>query len=153
MKTQMFNTMRATSRLGSQAAKLLAATLVLAICPACSNGRVPVQGEVTFNGKAVDDGTISFEPVDGNGPTAGGKIMAGKYELTGDSALVPGKKTVRIFAVRKTGHKVANQFAPKGTMIDDIEPYVPDIYNGRSRLTYEVVPPGPNVADFHLKSP
>jgi hypothetical protein len=149
---QKSNTNCVPSRQTVRTATLLTAALLLTICPACSNGRFPVQGEVTFNGKAIDDGTISFEPVDGNGPTTGGKITAGKYQLTGDAAPVPGKKTVRIFAVRKTGRKIADQLAPKGTMIDDVAAYIPDIYNGRSTLACDVVPGGPNVADFHLKA-
>lgn len=150
MKTQKSNTTRTASRFGSRTARRMAAIMVLAICPACSNGRVPVQGEVTFNGKAVDDGTISLEPADGNGPTTGGKITAGRYRLTGNVAPFPGKKTVRIFAVRKTGRKVPKQFAPAGATVDDIEPYIPESYNGRSTLACEVTAPGPSVADFHL---
>ena len=141
------------NRFTSRAAMLLTALVVLAICPACGGpGRIPVQGEVTFDGKAVEEGTISFEPAEGKGSSTGGKIVSGKYELIGDAAPLPGKKVVRIFAVRKTGRKVADRFAPPGTMVDDVEPYIPDIYNSKSTLTCEVSNEGSKQIDFNLKS-
>jgi hypothetical protein len=139
-------------RLNGRAAMRLTALVVLLICPACSSGRVPVRGEVTFDGKAVEDGTISLEPADGKGSTTGGKITAGKYELTGNAAPLAGKKTVRIFAVRKTGRKIAAQFAPSGTMIDDVESYIPKSYNANSTLTCEVSSEASKQIDFNLKS-
>ena len=133
--------------------RILAAIVVAAICPGCSDGRYPVQGAVTFNGEPVDEGTISFEPVDGNGPTTGGSIVAGKYELLENAAAFPGKKTVRISAVRKTGRKVVNEFSASRAMIDEVQRYIPDIYNTNSTLSCEVTANGPNQIDFHLKSP
>lgn len=152
LRTPRRNMMDKASCCAGQTALLLAVLAVLATCPACSSGRIPIQGEVTFNGKAVEDGTISLEPADGQGSTTGGKITAGKYELTGAAAPLPGKKIVRIFAVRKTGRKIAAQFAPPGTMIDDVEPYIPDIYNSGSTLTCEVSPEASKQIDFNLKS-
>lgn len=131
---------------------LSAAAVVLTLCPACSDRRCPIQGEVTFNDKAVEDGTISLEPFDRQGPTTGGKITAGMYQLTGNAAPLPGKKTVRIFAARKTGRKVQAQFAASGTMIDDIEPYIPTVYNTSSTLTCEVSRDASSRIDFSLKS-
>lgn len=132
---------------------LLAAIAVAAICPGCDRGRFPIQGEVSFNGKPVEEGTISFEPADGKGPTTGGTIAAGKYQLAGDAAPVPGKKLVRISGVRKTGRKVCDGFSATGAMVDEIERYVPDIYNTRSTLSCEIADNGSPQIDFHLKSP
>jgi hypothetical protein len=120
------------------------------VCSGCHHGQCPVSGEVTFGGKPVEDGTISFEPADGQGSTTGGKIMAGKYEITGDAAPWPGKKIVRIFGVQKTGRRVAG-FG--GVMADEVVPYIPDIYNARSTLTCELVAGGSSQIDFNLKSP
>ncbi|MBN1911319.1 MAG: hypothetical protein JW818_16370 [Pirellulales bacterium] len=131
---------------------IVVAVVVAAICPGCSEGRYPVQGAVTFDGKPIDEGTITFEPADGQGPTTGARIVAGKYELTGDSAAWPGKKTVRIIAVRKTGRKVRDEFSASGAMIDEVQRYIPDIYNTNSTLSCEVTPDGLNQIDFHLKS-
>jgi hypothetical protein len=130
----------------------LTAIAVAAICSGCSDGRLPIHGEVTFNGKPVDEGTISFEPADGNGPATGGQIVAGKYQLTGVAAPLPGKKIVRISAVRKTGRKVrGDSFSPAGATVDEVKRYIPDIYNARSTLSCEVADHGPKQIDFHLK--
>ena len=48
------------------------AVLVLGGCG--GDGLVEVCGNVTFDGKPVEQGTISFLPVDGEGPTAGALI-------------------------------------------------------------------------------
>src|SRR5438309_491715 len=61
----------------------------------CSGGQATVTGTVTYDGKEVANGTISFYPVDGEGPTAGGMIKNGKYTVTN---LTPGKKRVEIDA-------------------------------------------------------
>jgi hypothetical protein len=128
------------------------AVVIAVICPGCSDGRYPVQGAVTYDGKPVDKGTITFEPADGQGPTTGARIVAGKYELTGDSAAWPGKKTVRIIAVRKTGRKVRDEFSASGAMLDEVQRFIPDIYNTNSTLSCEVTAGGLNQIDFHLKS-
>jgi hypothetical protein len=127
--------------------------VILAVVLAgCNNGRTPIEGAVTFDGKAVEEGVISMEPSDGQGPTTGGKIVDGRYELTGDAAPQPGKKTVRIFAARKTGRKIPAQFAPPGTMTDQRKSYIPSIYNTQSTLTCEVSRDGAKQIDFALKS-
>jgi hypothetical protein len=132
----------------------LSATIVIAmLCPGCGSGRVPIQGEVTFDGKPVEAGTISLEPADGNGPATGGEIVAGKYQLTGVAAPLPGRKVVRISAVRKTGRKIRDGLSASGAMLDEIECYLPDIYNARSTLSCEVADNGSKQIDFHLKSP
>ena len=119
----------------------------------CGSNRFPVAGEVTFDGKPVEQGTISLEPVDRQGPTTGGKITDGKYRLEGDAAPLPGKKTVRISAARKTGRKIpAGSFAKKGEMVEEIERYIPDVYNKKTTLTCEIADRGTNQIDFHLKS-
>ncbi len=120
----------------------------------CGSNRFPVAGEVTFDGKPVEQGTISLEPVDRQGPTTGGKIINGKYRLEGDAAPLPGKKTVRISASRKTGRKIsAGSLAQKGEMVEEIERYIPDIYNKKTTLTCEIGSQATNQIDFHLKSP
>jgi len=124
---------------------------VLMLLAGCGSGRFPVTGEVTFDGKPVEEGTISFEPADGKGPTTGGKIVGGKYEFKGNAAPLPGKKTVRIFAARKTGRQVAVKYTTPKQMVDEIERYIPDIYNTKTTLSCEVADRGVNQINFHLK--
>lgn len=128
---------------------LIAAMLLLA---GCGSDRIPIRGDVTCDGDPVLRGTIAFEPVDGKGVATGGKIIDGKYTLVGDAALQPGQKMVRIVATRKTGRRIQAQFAPPGTLTDEIERYIPDIYNTRSTLTCEVSRDGSHQIDFALKS-
>lgn len=122
-------------------------------CAGCGSGLVTVEGNVTFDGQPVAEGTIVFEPADGAGPTASGEIADGKYVLSGDSALAPGKKIVRITAVRKTGRQIeSGPPSPPGTMVDEIERYIPDVYNTNSTLTCEVTSQGTNLHNFELAS-
>ena len=62
---------------------------------------------MVFEGKPVEQGIISFEPADGIGPTTGGSVTDGTYDLTGDARATVGEKIVRIYASRKSGRKSA----------------------------------------------
>lgn len=133
---------------------LLACVVLVLSGTGCGQKHFPVAGDVTLDGQSVAQGTISLEPVDGNGPTTGGRITKGHYELTGGAAPWPGKKLVRISSGRATGRRIAaGTPAPPGTMVDEIVNYIPAIYNIQSKLTCEVVPKRTNHIDFHLKSP
>jgi len=133
----------------------------LGTCIGCDTGvgTAEVEGTVTFDDQPVD-GSIVLEPADGKGPSAGGKIEQGKYRLSGEGGVMPGKKTVRITAVRKTGRQTdasmpgATGAGPTGgaTMVDEMEQYIPPIYNEKSTLTCEVVAGKTNQHDFELKS-
>lgn len=135
--------------------RLILAAMIASLpaCTGCGNGRVPISGEITFNGKPIPSGVITMEPVDGQGPTTGGKITDGKYALTGDAAPLPGKKRVRITGVRKTGRKVQADFSQPGTMTDELERYIPKVYDAESTLTCEISLDGTKQIDFALKSP
>lgn len=121
------------------------------VCTGCGSGLIAVEGNVSFDGQPVEQGSIVFEPADGKGPTAGGKIEGGGYKLSGDEGVVPGEKVVRITAVRKTGRQVeAGPPSPPGTMVDEIERYIPPNYNANSTLKCEVTAGGTNRHDFEL---
>jgi hypothetical protein len=75
----------------------------LVIVPGCNRGgteRVPVSGKVTFQGKPVPYGNITFEPdrEKGNqGPQGYVKIQDGKYDsAVGGTAPCPGLQNVAI---------------------------------------------------------
>src|SRR5260370_28111548 len=71
--------------------------LLLALLVGACGRTWVVSGEVTYEGQPVNDGTITFLPADGKGPSAGGPITQGKFEVQG---LVPGPKVVEISAVK-----------------------------------------------------
>ena len=63
-------------------ANLSVCLLVLGLCSGCGNsdGRVEVTGEVTFDGKPLEDGNITFGGP--QGAAGAGKIVNGKFSLS-----------------------------------------------------------------------
>lgn len=110
-----------------------------------------VFGKVTFDGDPVEEGSIAFVPVEGTtGPTAGGVITAGSYDVT-ERGPAPGKYRVEIRASRKTGRQIeAGTPSPPGTMVDEIEHYIPAKYNTSSELTVDITT-GRNEHNFPLE--
>lgn len=101
--------------------------VVVPLVLGCGANKVVVKGTVHVDGKPADDGSINFAPMDGQGPSTGGKIDNGTYELQGAAAVTPGTKRVSIVPIRKTGRRIpAGQPLPPGTMIDEIFAY-PDL--------------------------
>jgi hypothetical protein len=110
-----------------------------------------IEGAVTFDGKPVEQGSITFEPASGTGPSAGGTIQNGRYAVDAEG-VTPGEMIVRISAVRSTGKKIeAGPPEPPGTMVDEVRPYIPAAYNEQSTLKAEVKA-GKVTQDFALKS-
>lgn len=129
----------------------LACTTVLAVV-GCGDGRIPINGTVLFEGTPVEEGMITFEPVDGKGPTTGGMITAGRYDLRGEARATVGEKIVRIVALRKTGRKIpAGSPAPAGSMVDEVIQCIPQQFNDQSTLRVQVTAGRSNTHDFELK--
>jgi len=119
-----------------------------------SHGVVTIHGNVTFEGEPVTSGKIIFEPADGVESTVGGRIKQGVYSITRPTVVSPGAKIVRITAIRKTGRRIAAGTPdPPGTMVDEVESYIPDIYNRLSTLRCDVIDGEANSRDFILTSP
>ena len=123
--------------------------LVSAGCGGGGGAPVSAKGVVTFDGKPVDEGSISFEPADGQGPTLGGTIEGGRYECSGPSGA--GAKRVRIRGVLKTGRKIeVGPPSPKGVMVDEIKGPIPPAYNDKSTLTADLAAGKANECNFAL---
>jgi hypothetical protein len=87
---------------------LAIAAVVVAGCGGNDKKTAVVRGTVTYNGKAVPNGTISFIPADGRSAT--GEIEPdGSYTLTtyrkGDGAIL-GQHKVVIVAMEKTSNRL-----------------------------------------------
>jgi hypothetical protein len=124
---------------------------VVLLVTGCGDGRVRVSGTVLFEGKPVEQGIISFEPCDGVGPTTGGSITDGKYDLTGEARATVGDKLVRIYASRATGRKIpAGSPAPPAAIVDEMIQCVPKQYNDQSTLKVQITPGRDNTHDFDL---
>jgi len=128
--------------------------IIIALCflSGCSaeSKRHPIQGEITFKGQPVTEGSIQFHPlVPTEGYLEGAMIQAGRYKIAADKGLSPGKYQVLVSAPDYKGKKPDPTAAP-GAVYQSKELF-PAIYNTKSTLAVEVTPQGPNNFDFHLK--
>jgi hypothetical protein len=121
--------------------------------PGCSDphdGRLEVTGLVTLLGQPLKDGSISFEPLEGQGTQSGAPITDGKYTVPRKSGLKPGKYLVRITA--GDGRTVANEeaAAPGGsTNIVSVD-QIPDDWNSQSKQVHVVKANVVNTLDFAI---
>jgi hypothetical protein len=128
MKPLLAITMNMGSRLSNS--MLLLACLATGGCSqAPSMG--DVRGTVTLDGTPVAEGSIRFEPINGQTGTAGGFIKDGKFETRVPIAT----HRVEISAVK----------APPGIKVDrhnkieyTVVQLIPEKYNSKSTLTLEV---------------
>ncbi len=121
--------------------------IILAASCGCGDGPTTfeVSGTVTFDGKPVERGEISFVSVEPSGAPDGGVIADGKFSFRA----TVGKKLVRITGSRPL--PADRQTSPEmGLLYED---FIPDIYNSQSELSFEVSPKGGNTRDFQLTSP
>jgi hypothetical protein len=139
-------------------ARLLPIALLLILVSGCGGSSASISGTVTYNGEPVGDGSITFIPVDGKGPQAGGPIEAGHY---GVDNITPGPKLVRIEAYKKVHFAlssaemakkaVANKVLGDGSgLIESADLISPNAEGNNTKMTIE---PGEQTHDFHLKKP
>lgn len=127
---------------------LLLALIGLAGCGNADN-MADVAGAVTFDGQPVNEGNITFVPVDGKSPTAGGVIKEGRYQ-----ARVPiGRMKVAISAPRVVGTKKIYDTPDSPVMPITVEA-LPARYSDREKTEIEinVQPGGNNDENFELTS-
>ena len=130
----------------------------LLVTTGCGQGyegppRGAVRGKVTLDGQVIEDGAITFTPVDGGqGPTAGGDIVDGIYDIPEPKGPIVGKNRVAISAPIKTGKKVpAPPVAGPAGMMDEVVESVPPHFNEHSTLIKDIVS-GKNTIDFDLST-
>lgn len=134
----------------------LRGALAVLLIMTCGCGSAPktlqVSGKVTYDGKPLEDGSIVFVPIgDDKAPGAGGTIKAGAYDIPASSGPLQGVKyRVEISAMRKTGRKLPNIMTPDSATIEEVENYIPKIYNGQSTLETTVMPDNAGKQDFTL---
>src|SRR5215831_19508861 len=126
-------------------ARLLPMALFVTLIPGCGGGSASISGQVTYNGEPVGNGYITFTPVDGKGPPAGGQIEAGQYLVDN---LTPGPKLVKIEAVKKvnfalTSEEMAkraavNKFFGDGSgLVEPADVIPPNAEGNNTRVTVE----------------
>lgn len=126
--------------------------VILSVALGCSSGdglkRAQVKGEVKVDGLPLEEGSINFFPAGtAEGPSAGGVIEQGKYDLPRERGPVVGPNRVEIRGVKKTGRMVPNAMAP-GTMREELVEALPGDVNTKSTLVREIAP-GENIVDFN----
>ena len=107
--------------------------------------QVPVTGEVTLDGKPLEEGRILMRKVEGDGEAFSGEIRGGAYSLQAE----PGKMSVEITASRIIPGKFDKA---NGTPEPVGEMYIPKKYNANTTLSAEVTPDGENQIPFVLAS-
>ncbi len=116
-------------------------------CAGC--GPEPNTGEVTgtvsVEGKPTDKGSISFIPVNGQGPTEGAEIIGGKYK----SKASLGECKVEIRVPKIVGKKKLYD-TPDSPVQDVMEEALPAKYNESSELRIDVKK-GKNEKNWELK--
>jgi hypothetical protein len=130
---------------------ILTFAVVLVVgCGGDSLNRAEISGKVTFGGKPVDSGIVTFLPQSvEKGGVVGAKIINGEYRLDRSEGPVVGTYTVKVSSVQKTGKIVDDPMM--GKVEEDAE-MIPEPYGGiKSPLTAEVKP-GKNIVDFDIPS-
>ena len=118
-------------------------------CFSSSTGTVT--GSVTFNGKPIDKGLITFSPTGSKGGTAGGDVAAGKFHVAG---IVPAAYQVSVAAVPELKIVGPNDPEAKRTLSDAeiramIDPLPADTTGKEQSVE---VKGGRQVLDFKLES-
>ncbi len=132
-------------RYGGMAAFVVAAGLVVG----CGGGvpEAEVSGTISYDGKPIEDGAITFFPTDGKGSTGGGTIKDGKYSAT----KVAVGKTKGVISGSKVVGKKKIYPTPDSPEMPVTAEILPAKYSGREKteLIYETKR-GSNEKDWDL---
>lgn len=122
---------------------------VIGISPGCHPSATPVtlEGQVVYNGSAVDGGILSLLPEETGGQTAGAYIKNGRFQVYAETELRPGRYRVEIRWAKPTGEKVEQPIY--GHSPDIVEQVIPAQFNDESVLSLDVGD-GKNSALFWL---
>ncbi len=139
----------------AQRSWLIVALGALALCGCGKSNEAPraiVEGTVTFQSQPVEDGAITFAPIQGlNGAAVQLKIKDGKFSTATDAndkrGIVIGQNDVEIIAYKKSGKKIKD---PDNNLTDEIIQFIPEKYNSKTSLRQEIKA-GKNELVFDLK--
>ena len=122
---------------------LVGALAFVAVGCSRGDGFVASTGSVTFNGKPVPSGAISFHPLAQGAAPQGAQIVSGRFRIR----TLPGPYRVEIVAGRpQAGGAELTPSMPR------LEQYIPERYNAASVLEADVAPRGRDAFTFDLSS-
>ena len=116
---------------------------------------VRVWGEVSFDGKPIEQGDIAFTPLEGStGQETGGAIEDGRYDVPQWLGLVAGGTyKVQIRGLAPTGRTIPGAVDSEGRDIETLDNYIPPKYNSQSTLKVTIPTEGSDHRlDFDLES-
>lgn len=126
-------------------AALLAAVVGLGLSGCGGPVRRAVTGHVMLDGQPLDEAVILFVPLDAGGRKTGGRIETGRYALSKDVGLLPGRYRVEV----ADDPPIDPAMRP-----DRVKPrprrQLPVAYSVASPLTVEVTADGPAEFEFQL---
>jgi hypothetical protein len=150
---------------------LLTILLLLFVFTGCGGnsnpqGRVAIRGEVTFDGKPLEQGSITFSSLPGITPvvSTGTSIENGSFSLPAAHGLIPGQEYgVQFSSIEKIPDKQEKTPArqPKKQINSSTNPVeeriptrniIPPQYNSQSKETVTAIKKSPNIFQFHLTS-
>lgn len=139
-----------TGNMSTTARKIVFAALCVASVSGCGGPSPPVtalvSGTVSYDGKPIVDGSITFAAVDGSCAPNVLQIAEGRYE----GRVVVGEKRIEIRAMRQAERTRSAATGPGGDEGPVLENFIPAAYNDASQLTRTIDPPGPVVIDLDL---
>jgi hypothetical protein len=127
--------------------------LLVAIAAGCSDpyaGQAEVTGHVRLGGQSLRAGSISFEPLDGQGTQSGAAITNGEYKVPRQHGLKPGRYRVRVTAGDGKTPAKSEAAGPGGSTNIVSRDLVPADWNTQSKQEVEVNAGGVNTFDFDI---
>ena len=112
--------------------------------------REPVYGSVTFDGKPLEKGLITFTPVSGGDLVVSGLIVAGQFTLPREEGPGLGPHRVDIWSKQASGKTLPNPDDPTHP-IEEKKEIIPPQVNINSKLAADVTKGGDNKFDYDLR--
>jgi hypothetical protein len=114
----------------------------------------PVSGRITLNGNPLDHASLTFQPVAAEGKIDPGPGSGAFTDAEGRYTLVLVGKETKGAVVGK--HKVRIYLTPEANVVDKAKKRIMDLpekYNAKTTLEYDVPTGGTTSADFDLTVP
>lgn len=115
--------------------------------------RQPISGNVTLDGKPMDQGSISFQPLADAGATASGApITSGRYRIPAESGLTPGEYRVVILSPEPETPRSADEMM-NNPSTEPRKERVAAKFNQATELKVTIKEGATNTADFAVTGP